>query len=328
MLESKLVSWYQVLGEHSIDQEKLNSRIEVIEEIYKNESLEFLLSCARFYLLDKADAGFLDKFMKYFDRKCPIYTIENRRTEQRILAGAILYNSVVLKNKKEYRVCIGLTFEILTFATSLEYLNKSILDEIKNIFTQTVINNREVESVSNLRSEKEVADTISKIISSFNKINKNQQVLGDELNCYGWLINDIYDGDQQKYEGRNEVELALILGKELSDCTTINLPLAKVDILMKKKFQLCGIDLAEKYFEFSDFINSTLNSKVATISDTSVYFPVLSAIKILADTEQSNSFLKFINDQFLIDHKLKLTIDSFSKEVYNEYLLFKLLNNG
>ena len=36
MLESKLVSWYQVLGEHSIDQEKLNSRIEVIEEIYKN----------------------------------------------------------------------------------------------------------------------------------------------------------------------------------------------------------------------------------------------------------------------------------------------------
>ncbi|GAB6120001.1 hypothetical protein [Dysgonomonas termitidis] len=329
MLESKLVSWYQVLGEQSLDQDKLNSRIEVLEEIYKNEKLDFLLSCSRYYLLNKTNEEFLTKFIKYFDSKSPIYTIESKETEQRILAGAILYNSVVLKNRRDYKVCIGLVFDTLTFSTNLEYLNKSIVDEVKSTLTETILNNREIESVSNLRSEKEVNETISKVISAFNKLNKNQQVLGDELNCYGWLISDIYAGDQQKYEGRNKVELALIFGKELSDCTTINLPMAKVDVLIEKKYQICKIDVTETKILFNNFVNATLDFNNLHISDAAnLYCPILSALKSLADTEQKDSFLKLIKDQFRVNFELELTISSYAKEVYNECLLYKLLNNA
>ncbi len=330
MLGSKLAGWYQVLGEQSLDQEKLNSRIEILEEIYKKENLDFLLSCSRFYLLNKVEEDFRAKFIEYFDTKSPLYTIENKETEQRILAGAILYNSVVSKNKKDYRICIGLVFDTLTFSTNLEYLNKSIVDDIKNIYTQTILSYREIESVSNLRSDKDVNETISKVISAFNKINKNQQVLGDELNCYGWLINDFCINDEQKYEGRNEIELSLIFGKELADCTTINLPLAKVDVLIEKKFQICQVDTSNAKIRFNDFINGTLNLNILDIPNVpnvNLYCPILFALKILADTEQENSFLKKMNDQFVIDHELELTIDSFSKEIYNECLLSKLLSN-
>lgn len=327
MLESKLVGWYQVLGEQSLNQEKLNSRIEVLEEIYKNEKIDFLLSCSRYYLLNKTNDEFLSKFIKYFDSKSPIYTIENKETEQRILAGAILYNSVVLKNRRDYKICIGLVFYTLTFSTSLEYLNKSIVNEIKDTLIETILNNREIESVSNLRSEKDVNETISKVISSFNKLNKNQQVLGDELNCYGWLISDI-SGDQQKYDGLDAVELALIFGKELSDCTTINLPLAKVDVFIEKKYKICQIDTKITKIKFNDFINKTLDFNVSGIPEINLYCPILVALKIITDIGQKDSFLKIIHDQFVIDHKLELTIDSFSKEIYNEYLLFKLLSNA
>lgn len=327
MLESKLVGWYQVLGEQSLDQEKLNSRIEVLDDIYKNEKLDFLLSCSRYYLLNKTNEEFLTKFIRYFDSKSPIYTIVNKETEQRILAGAILYNSVVLKNRRDYRVCIGLVFETLTFSTNLEYLNKSIVDEIKDTLTETILNNREIESVSNLRSEKEANETISKVISAFNKLNKNQQVLGDELNCYGWLISDI-SGDQQKYEGRNVVELALIFGKELNDCTTISLPLAKVDVLIEKKYQICKVDATETRILFNNFVNTTLDFNNLHTYHANLYCPILSALKSLADTEQKDSFLKLIKDQFSVNSELELTISSYAKEIYNEYLLSKLLSNA
>lgn len=88
------------------------------------------------------------------------------------------------------------------------------------------------------------------------------------------------------------------------------------------------MDTSKTKIKFNDFINSALDFNIEEIPEINLYCPILFALKINNDIGQKDPFLKKIHDQFVIDNELELTIDSFSKEIFNECLLFKLLSNA
>lgn len=320
-MREKLISSYRVCGEFDLTDALLDFRIAAINKIYSEETNDFLVRCLAFFMLGIYDNEHKECLIKYFKDEDTLFLTEDNDTELRLLCGVILYNEVVENENESASVVIGTILKTLSFARSLEFLNKGILEDITESCEKAILRMRILKKTT-VSKNAEIEKTITSLISAVSSLTYNQNILAEESNIHWWLKSG-YSELKNKYFNEFSLFELSILGEELAKLTLLESPLSNAQSFLKEIFRETSTD--EK-ISFSSFINE-YGGKIQSplTEDFLLYCPLLTAIKIYNETETKDSFVKKVKDKMYVDSTILYSPIEFALELYYEFMIYKLL---
>lgn len=345
-IEQKFSEWYQMVCKQPTE-ERLEARFNSIYDYCNSEELDHLVLVQLFFELPVNDEG-KETFINCIFENDKTFVVSNER-EISCLAGMALYY-LMCSNEKVLEEIILATLSI--YSIKKDVIIPEVIEIVYKRFDEITAKSRE-ENL-NINSTKKTGystfdeaayntwnETTQKTLYAIiQKMNDNIQILGNSIdklskevklhkedsNILSWIVAGYSNYTNAPLTTDTSAkEMAIVLGKELSELVVTPLGPFSAKGYLNKMLQLCAQD--DAVYSLEEVVNAIPGElKSATMQeykDIEIYMPICYAISESLRTGHAwiDVFAK-INPTI---KDMKQSLLDWSYQVYIEFLLYKLL---